>query len=778
MSLRNNIIVIKTILLQHRCNKIIYLNYIKYLKLRNTFIVLLIFFSQFGFSQVIKGKVVDQSSGAGVPFAEIFCLETQNGTVSDIEGNWELENVVNFQITLLIRADEFDNKLIKVENQEKDLIVKLEHSHIHLDEVIVSTSDSKLQRYSAFPVESRKIADLNKIEQTNLVDAMSNIPGVYNFSTGNGIAKPVIRGLSGMRVLTSQNGLRLENQQWGADHGFAVLNLGIDRVEIIKGPSSLIYGADALGGVIYLADEPYANLNKQEIKASTKLETNSMSTVNKISLKFSKNNLRFAVYGGYFSRANYAIGNSQIFNSSIKEFVANSKNSGGSFKTAIGYNKNNWVTNFRYQLLYFQNGLPGHTHDSIWELSSFISSNRSRNYTIPAQIIMNHLAQWENKFYFKNDDVIAQLGFTSNDLKEFGEKVFTPGIDMTLQNYSYNVRWKHHFNKYFDIVSGSQGMLQSNANGERAEEILVPNANFNDLGAYTLMKGTFNLWNIQAGARYDQRSISEISVGGFDKSYSGVNYSAGISRSSKNLTTRLNASTGFRPPHISELLADGVHHATMQYLVGDSNFESERANQIDFYLGTHFEHLEIVVNPFINQINNYIYKIQRFDVNNQPSIDNNSGLYIFDMRQTDAVFSGGEIAIHYHPHIAHWLHLESNLSLLSTQDSLPFIPQNRLNNTIKVEFKNENKLNLNSFSAQYIHFFEQNSVAPYETPSSSYEIINISCIGSISAKHKIGYSFGVNNLLNINYIDHLSRLKNYDIPNPGRNFYVKLSLTI
>ena len=636
-----------------------------------------------------------------------------------------------------------------------------------------------LQRYSALPVESRKIADLNKIEQTNLIDAMSNIPGIYNFSTGNGIAKPVLRGLSGMRVLTSQNGLRLENQQWGADHGFAVLNLGIDRVEIIKGPSSLIYGADALGGVIYLADEPYANLNKQEIKASTKLETNSMATVNKISYKFSKNNLRFAVYGGYFSRANYAVGNSQFFNFSNKDFVTNSKNSGSSFKTAIGYNKNNWITNFRYQLLYFQNGLPGHTHDSVWELSSFISSNQSRNYTIPAQKIINHLAQWENKFYFKNDEVIAQLGFTSNDLKEFGEKLFTPGIDMTLQNTSYNVQWKHHFNKYFDVVSGSQGMLQSNTNGQNAEEILVPNANFNDFGAYTLLKGTFNLWNIQAGARYDQRSITTKEVvGGFNKSFSGVNYSAGISRSSKTLTTRFNASTGFRPPHISELLADGVHHATMQYLVGDRNFESERANQIDFYLGTHFDHLEIVINPFINQINNYIYKIQRFDTNNQPATDINSGLYIFDMRQTNAIFSGGEIAIHYHPHIAHWLHLESNLSLLSTQDSLPFIPQNRLNNTVKVEFKNENKLNLNSCSAQYIHFFGQNSVAPYENPSASYQIINISCIGSISKKHKIGYSFGVNNLLNINYIDHLSRLKNYDIPNPGRNFYLKLSLTL
>jgi len=766
--------------LQHCCNKNIYLPSNKSKILKSKFVTLLVFLCQLGFSQVLKGKVVDYKTGLGVPFAEVFCLETQNGTISDNNGNWEIKNMVNFQITLLIKADEFDNKLVRVVNQNSDeLIIQLEQSHIHLDEVIVSTSDSKLQRYSTFPVESRKIADLNKIEQTNLIDAMSNIPGIFNFSTGNGIAKPVIRGLSGMRVLTSQNGLRLENQQWGADHGFAVLNLGIDRVEIIKGPSSLIYGADALGGVIYLADEPYANFNKNEFKASTKFESNSMATFNKVSYKTSRRNLRFAVYGGYFSRANYAVGNSEFLNLSNKEYVTNSKNSGGSLKTALGYNKNNWITNFRYQMLYFQNGLPGHTHDSVWEASSFLSSNQTRSYSIPAQKIFNHLAQWENKFYFKNDEVITQLGFTSNELKEFGEKVFTPGIDMTLQNYSYNVRWKHHFNDDFEIVSGSQGMFQSNSNGPKAEEILVPNAGFNDLGAFSLIKGTFNLWNIQAGARYDQRKVkTQELIGGFDKGFSGINYSAGISRSSKTLTTRINASTGYRPPHISELLADGVHHATMQYLVGDRNFKSERANQIDFYLGTHFDHLEIVINPFINQINNYIYKIQRFDNNNQPERDDYSGLFIFDMKQTNAVFYGGDIAIHYHPHIAHWLHLESNLSLLSNQDSLPFIPQNRLNNTIKVDFKSENKLNLKSLSAQYIYFFDQNSVAPYETTSSSYQLINFSCNGSISSKNNIEYSIGINNLLNINYIDHLSRLKTYEIPNPGRNVYVKFSLTI
>jgi len=733
------------------------------------FIFFTLFVFHYGNAQNIKGSILDLNSGEGLPFAKIYCIETQNGAIADSNGNWELENVINNQMTLQISASEYESKMIEVDNPNTDIIVELELAHIHLDEVIISTSDSKLQRYSTFPIDSRKIADLNKIENTNLVDALSNMPGIYNQSTGNGIAKPVIRGLSGMRVLTSLNGLRIENQQWGADHGFALFNLGIDRVEVIKGPSSLIYGADALGGVIYVGDEPYANANESEFKMSSKFETNSLATVNNISYKSSKNKLRFAVYGGYFNRADYGIPGNQ--------FVTNSKNSGGSVKTAIGYNKKNWITNFRYQLLYFQNGLPGHTHDANPDVSSFLNDNQSRSYNIPAQKITNHLAQWENKIYFKNDELVAQLGFTSNELKEYGEKVSVAGIDMTLQNYSYNLRWKHQFNKHFELVSGSQGMFQSNTNGRYAEEVLVPNADFVDLGAFSLLKGTFNIWNIQAGARYDQRSVTTLeSVDPFAKTFSGVNYSAGISRSSKNFTTRLNASSGFRPPHVSELLANGVHHATMQYLIGDVNLDSERANQIDFYFGSHFDHLEIVINPFINQINNFVFK------DPTGNTDSTSGLPLFNIKQTDALLSGGDIAIHYHPHIAHWLHLESNFSLLSAQDisnnSLPFTPQNRINNIVKVDFNSDKNLKINSLSAQYVYFFEQNKVAIYEQTSDAYQLINLGCNGSLLTKHKIDFSFGVNNLLNAKYIDHLSRLKPYEIANPGRNFYIKLNFMI
>ena len=179
---------------------------------------------------------------------------------------------------------------------------------------------------------------------------------------------------------------------------------------------------------------------------------------------------------------------------------------------------------------------------------------------------------------------------------------------MTLQNYSYNFKWKHKINNIFEFVSGFQGLMQSDSNDLSAEQVLVADANFYDFGAYTSLIGNLNQWNLQVGTRYDQRNVITFeNIDPFSKNFNGFNYSIGISRSSKKFTTRLNASSGFRPPHISELLANGVHHATAQYLIGDENLNSEQANQLDFYLGMHQEHFEIIVNHFINQINNFVY---------------------------------------------------------------------------------------------------------------------------------------------------------------------------
>src|SRR5690606_5427404 len=148
------------------------------------------------------------------------------------------------------------------------------------DEVVISTPFGKLQNENVTNVELVRLNQLNRIPGTTLSEAITNIPGVYQSSIGTGIGKPVIRGMSGTRVVTYLNGLRIENQQWGDDHGMGVTSVGIDAVEVIKGPASLLYGSDALGGVLYFVNQPYANLNKIEGYFQTRIESNSLGTEN------------------------------------------------------------------------------------------------------------------------------------------------------------------------------------------------------------------------------------------------------------------------------------------------------------------------------------------------------------------------------------------------------------------------------------------------------------------------------------------------------------------
>ena len=206
--------------------------------------------------------------------------------------------------------------------------------HYELDKVIIS-NNGYLHRESITNVESLDINDPSRIQTTTLAQTIAEMPGVYQTGIGVGIGKPVIRGLSGSSVVTYVNGLRIQNQQWGDDHGLPVTSLGIGSVEVIKGPASLLYGADALGGVLYFVDEPYAEKNTLSTSFSSRFESNSLGTVNQAGVKYSKNKLRVNFYAGYDNFADYEVPNGKQ--------VLNSRFNQSSAKLAIGYVRKRWI---------------------------------------------------------------------------------------------------------------------------------------------------------------------------------------------------------------------------------------------------------------------------------------------------------------------------------------------------------------------------------------------------------------------------------------------------
>lgn len=721
------------------------------------------------YAQSFTGVITSNSTNQPIQGVTILVLDVNAQLISDSLGRFNFVNNLPSRINVQFSAVGYETEVLFLEANSTIQQIKLNEKHVSLDEVTVSGSKGMLQKFNAIHIETRKINELNAIPSTNLGEALATIPGVYNSSTGNGISKPVIRGMQGIRVVSLLNGLRIENQQWGGDHGMGITELGIGFVEVIKGPSSLLYGADALGGVIYYEDEPFARQNEMQLGVKSQFESNTLGTNNQLSYKVSKRNIRLNLAGSYSNHADFKLPNGA--------FLINSRFNENGFKAAFGTNYKNWGLSVRYNYSSSVVGIPGVTEDSIPTPESYQTTEQERKLLLPSQLFHNHFLSIQNSWYLAKQTISLMLGETVNRLQEFEESKDTAALIMLLSNTLYHLKSVTKFNGQFNFVYGFQGMIQDNSNDPTAEEKLIPSSVTFDNGIYGLMYFKYSKWNTQAGIRGDVRTIkSRENFNGFEgvkKQFPSLNFSIGTVRSGKESTARMNVSTGFRAPHLSELMANGAHDGALRYEIGDINLKAEKATQLDLTYEIHKDHLEFIVNPFGNYIHDYIL-LTPID----STIDN---LPVFQYKQMSQVWLyGGDLAIHFHPHFAHWLHLESNYSFIQSEsknEKLALMPQNRISSTMRIDFKMNSWFKLTEIVVQHAYLFEQNRVASFETSSPAYQLINIGTTMKLGKKMPINIGFGVKNLLNATYIDHLSRLKNIQVSQPGRNVYLSLKYT-
>ena len=372
------------------------------------------------------------------------------------------------------------------------------------------------------------------------------------------------------------------------------------------------------------------------------------------------------------------------------------------------------------------------------------------------------------------------MGFTDNDRKEFEESSNEPALAMKLNTYTYNMKWySPDIKDNLNLIIGTQGMYQTNRNS--GEEILVPDATTSDMGVFAIINYEWNDIQFQGGIRSDYRNISTKEVlsppddiiPAITNNYNSINYSGGVVYPLGKTTFRANFSSGFRAPNTSELLSNGVHEGTNRFERGNVNLKSENTTQIDFTFDYQNEYLSFSINPFYNTIQNFIYL--------SPADTVIDGAPVYEYLQTKAILFGGEAGIHYHPFGLFWLHVESNFSTVFAEDiannPLPLIPASKVNSMVKAEISHKGKVKIKDVFCQHIYRFRQDRTGIFETPSEDYHLLNLGLNLEIATKNQpLEISTGVNNLLNTNYIDHLSRFKTMSIPNQGINFYVGLKL--
>ncbi|HLQ99244.1 MAG TPA: TonB-dependent receptor [Sphingobacterium sp.] len=736
---------------------------------------------------ILTGKVLSEQEGKAIP-ATIVIPKLDKKAGASEAGDYRIENIPNGSYTVVYSMMGYRSLSKKINFQKGETVqedVVLQETAVEMEEVIVSTVFHMLQSENVMKVERASLSELNAKGAVTLADGLKNIMGVNTVTTGTSIGKPVIRGLSSNRVLTYAQGVRLENQQFGDEHGLGVHEAGIESVEVIKGPASLLYGSDALGGVLYLNPEKFAPSGETHGDISSKYFFNSLGSSTDIGVQHSGEKLKFLLRGAYSTHSDYLSGAGYR--------VTNSRFNEKDLKTGIQYSLNNFKSALRYNYNRSNLGIP----EEIGE------QNRSRKLLLPFQEVDNHILSWDNTLHLTHSKITAKIGYTANDRREFEEEhdhdhdheddhghghehaygKTPPSLRMKLNTLNYDV--KYHLPTFgkLETIAGVQGMHQDNKN--LGEEVLIPDAVINDIGLFATGHYHLEKVDVQAGLRLDTRQVDvketwnehdQKFIEAANKNFTSFNAAFGVKWDVwKNIVSRVNVATGYRAPNLAEMTSDGFHHGTFRYEVGSLDLAYEQNMQVDVALEYRRSNLDLFINGFYNKINDYIYLDPTGEF-----IDENP---VYHFKQNNADLYGGEVGFHIHPAHWDWFHLDNTYEMVIGQRSdgeyLPFIPAHNLSHTMQIQFKDHSFWKKTAAFIKLQTNFEQNKVSEFETPTKGYSLLSAGVESGFYIK-KYMFKVGVNgtNLTDKRYISHLSRFKPYDIFDMGRSINLRLQINI
>lgn len=768
----------------------------------------------------ISGIITDAKAGTTLPGATIYFPDLKVGTISDNKGYFHIPSVTNGKHLIEISYQGFATVIETIDiNGETTHNFSLQPSIIEQEAVTVTgTSFATRLKQSPQPVKVLKRADLESISSTNLIDALSKlVPGVTALSTGPAIAKPFIRGLGYNRVLVINDGIRQEGQQWGDEHGIEIDDYSAQRVEVLKGPASLMYGSDAIAGVINIQSQIPVSEGTGKFDFSSEYQTNNKLRGFYANTGGTKKSFSWNAYGSYKA--------AQDYQNKYDGYVFNSKFYNANFGGMLAYN-GSWgnsrilVSNFDQHLGIVEGDRDETTGAFIKPLpggDETIATNddfKKIKPEIPAQRIQHFKVTSDNVFNVGKNRLDLVVGFQHNQRQEFGDPDApeNPNAYFNLKTINYAARFHLPSNKNWKTSFGITGMTQDNAN--KAEEVLIPNYQLFDAGAFFYSQYIKDKLSVSGGIRFDTRHINgnamtvdaEPKFNAFKRDFSNISGSIGLAyQASKNITVKFNAARGFRAPNLAELASNGAHEGTNRYEVGDNNLKSEVSSQIDAGAEINTEHVSFTANVFYNNIAHFIFyeKIQNSNGSDSILIDPESGneLNVFRFTQNDAHLYGIEFNFDIHPHPLDWLHFENTFSytrgqfkhVIDGSKNIPFIPAAKLISELRGNFLRKAKTFKNlylSISGDYT-FCQDNAFTGYntETPTGSYFLINAGVGADIASKGKTIMRVHLSgfNLANEAYQNHLSRLKYAPVNNAtghqgvfdmGRNFTIKVDVPL
>lgn len=718
----------------------------------------------------LEGRVIDGQTKESLPGVLVTIPDLKISVVTNNSGRFEFKNIPEkgkFLIEIryigyrtLIQTIDFSLKL--------PIEFELFPSIIEAKEVVITgTAFSSDNRKNSTAVSSVTKDQLINRPSGNLIDALAKIPGVSQVTTGGGISKPVIRGLSYNRVVTLVDGAKQEGQQWGDEHGIEVDQYSAERVEILRGAASLLYGSDALGGVINVLEPLPSPEGQIRGELLTSYQSNNGLSGSSAMLQGNSNGFIWRARGSLKSAYSYNAPGGRIANTGFNET---------NFSGQMGLNKKWGYAHLNLSSFKNNIGLPDFSRNADGQFedeNGAVLMNKQlmdRTLFLPFQDIRHYKAAMNSHVLLGNGRLRTILAYQNNQRRELEADRINPSLFFDLKTYSSDFKYYFNENKGWEPVIGLSGTLQNNKN--RAEELLIPDYNSNEVGVFAYAKKTWESTTFNLGARFDYRSITGEQMeedgnpkfNNFTNNFSNVSGALGFTKEfNDQFNFKANLGSAFRSPNIAELSSDGVHEGTFRYEVGNNDLNPENSYYGDIAFEFNNNVVSASLGAFNNHINNYIYNRQN---SNETILVDTEILPVYRFVQDNANLSGIEASLTLHP--AELIHFENSFSYTrgvnrATKIALPFIPAAVLRNELRLEPKVKGGLKSTYFSLGMDHVFNQNRVDNFETPTGAYTLINLAMGTTFMLKNQpLRINISANNLLDKAYYDHLSRFK------PGR----------
>ena len=795
--------------------------------MKNILIVALLFISNaIGASTLqdvlLSGKITDKQTGKTLSGATVYFSDLKLGTVTNKEGEYKI-SIPQGSHVVEVSYMGYATQVQTITIQDATTInFNMNSTVVEAGDVMVTSFlRATSSRRTPTPVTIIKKEELFRGISTNLIDALSKVPGVSQVSTGPAISKPIIRGLGYNRVMVMHDGIRQEGQQWGDEHGVEIDEYNVQRTEILKVPASLIYGSEALAGVInIISNAPVAEgVSKGNI--FTNYQSNNGLFGRHLDIASNKK--------GLFWGVNTSMKDAGDYHNKYDGDVYNSRFNERSGSAYIGVDRKWGSTQFTYSNFYQNLGIIEGDRD---ETGAFIQTAGSTDRSMPAipmQKIQHTKYTLDNTIKLGADRLKAIVGLQRNQRMEFGneDNLKERELYFDLQTINYSLQYLVAEKNNWKNTYGINGMQQTNTN--KGLEALIPDYKTFEIGAfhYTQYRTAKTQWS--GGFRVDQKQMSFIDPASdpnrcpdgmmcialyrppveTKKTFNNISGAIGVAHDLNESTTiKFNLARGFRAPNLAELSSYGAHEGTNRFEYGNSALRSEKSLQLDAAIEWSNAHLSIAGNVFYNNVRDYIYYqkltgkngadsiIQQ--VNEDGSVNN---LYAFAFKQSNAHLYGAELNVDIHPHPLDWLHVENSISLIKAEfdqpidgsKNLPGIPSARWLTEVRFDlFKGASQIKNSSLSIQVDNNFAQNhAFTGYntETNTPAYHLINMGYSTNIMRKQKVLFQVSLiaQNITDVAYQNHLSRLKytaenlstgRMGVFNMGRNFSIKVNVPL